>query len=558
MDFDETRLDAVRSRRSIFLIALTTFALSFSALGIAPARAADTEPPADSWQAAAEEASATPAELRSEVSDGSLKLVIVRDVGGSPVIETAHVTSRIELDQKLADLRADPSVLAVDESKVFHVSSTIDAASPENQWALSAISASESVSGGSGVVVAVVDTGVDANHPDLQGQVLPGEDFVDGAKESTNSCVLKSDSLVGQNDSNGHGTFVAGIIAARGLFVQGVASGVKILPIRALDLNGIGSNFNVACGIIYAVNHGADIINLSLGTTERDATTAAAISYAHQQGVVVIAAAGNNADACNKFIRNIPNYPAAEPNSSVVGVAAIEPDGTRARYSTWGPQVDIAAPGSSITSTFTNNAYGVASGTSMAAPHVAAVAALVLEKNPDLTPDEIYARLISSAFNPLGAYSESLGHGVVNARAALQGVRATSQEVFSGTKPANLSMPACILSEIEQQAREKAAAEEAARVAAEQAEAARVAASLPVVRKSLSVRALSKKRVSVAVAAPPGSRTFIQRKVGKKWRTVVSTTAVPSMVVKVTRAGTYRVRVEIPSGTITSKTVRVR
>jgi regulator of protease activity HflC (stomatin/prohibitin superfamily) len=107
-------------------------------------------------------------------------------------------------------------------------------------------------------------------------------------------------------------------------------------------------------------------------------------------------------------------------------------------------------------------------------------------------------------------------------------------------------------------ATDKAAADKLAADQAAAAEAARIAASLPVVRKSLAVRALNKKRISVSVAAPSGSKTFVQRKVGKKWRNVVSITAVPSMVVKVSRAGTYRVRIVIPTGTITSKTVRVK
>jgi hypothetical protein len=107
-------------------------------------------------------------------------------------------------------------------------------------------------------------------------------------------------------------------------------------------------------------------------------------------------------------------------------------------------------------------------------------------------------------------------------------------------------------------AAEKAAADKLAADQAAAAGAAKVAASLPVVKKSLKVKGLKKKRVFVSVAAPSGSKTFIQQKVGKRWRTVVSTTAVPSMVVKVSKAGTYRVRIVIPTGTITSKTVRVR
>jgi hypothetical protein len=191
----------------------------------------------------------------------------------------------------------------------------------------------------------------------------------------------------------------------------------------------------------------------------------------------------------------------------------------------------------------------------MASPHVAAVAALILKANPAFGPNEVYDRLTSTAFNPGNAYSQTLGHGIVNAAAALTGTRASTQETFSGTKPANLPIPACILAEIEQEASDRAAAE---RAAAEKAAADALAASLPVVKKSLKVKALKKKRISIKVAAPTGSKTLVQRKVGKKWRTVITTTAVPSMVVKVSKSGSYRVRIVIPTGTINSKTYRVR
>ena len=561
----------VRPRRSIFLIAVTSFALTLTTLGIAPASAADPIPADGSWQATAEAASATPAELKAEVADGSLNLVVVRDVDGIPTIETAHLTSRIELTEKLADWRADPSVLAIDESKIVRVSSTVNAASVSDQWSLSAISASTTVTGGNGVVVAVIDSGVDASHPDLQGQVINGVDYRDGisfvgSDGLIDSCISYTDNLnpskpnhpdFGKYDPTGHGTHVAGIIAGKGIGIQGVASGAQIMPIRVIGPSGTGDSSDVACGILFAVENGADVINMSLGGTESDAATAAAVAYAHEQGLVVVAAAGNNADHCTKSLRNLTNYPAAEPN--VIGVAAIEPDGTHAGYSTNGPQVDIAAPGSSIRSTYKDNSYAIASGTSMAAPHVSAVAALLLERNPTFTPDQIFNRLTTSAYNPTNAYSQTLGYGIVNASAALTGTRAITQETFSGFKPANLATPACILAEIEQ-----AAAADAARAAAPApaapapAPVAAPVAAPPVAVEVIGISNVVKRKFTLTVDSPAGSKTWIQRKSGKKWVTLKKVNSKSRSVVKVSKSGTYRIQIVGPSRKVISSPFKVK
>jgi hypothetical protein len=203
----------------------------------------------------------------------------------------------------------------------------------------------------------------------------------------------------------------------------------------------------------------------------------------------------------------------------------------------------------------------------MATPFVAGLAALILSVDQDLRFSDVASIITTSAIDKGAAgFDPIYGFGLINAPAAIQKAQEASPviaaqiaaERAAAAEAARIATEQAAAAESARVAAEQAAAAESARIAAEQAAAAEVAASLPVVKKSLKVKALKKKRVSVAVAAPSGSKTFVQRKVGKKWRTVVSTTAVPSMVVKVTRAGTYRVRVEIPTGTITSKTVRVK
>ena len=589
----------VRPRRSIFLIAVTSFALTFTTLGATSATASDVDSAADSWQVVAEEASATPAELRAEIADGSLKLVVVRDVGGSPVIETAFLRSRAELDKTLADLRSDPSVISVEpESQVKSLSSPPYFTS---QWGLTTVD-SASVSGstqGSGILVAVIDSGVDANNPDLSGRVIDGVDYRDGFSYLNyetyliDNCVSYTDADYsgtgrtkpehadfGKYDPNGHGTHVAGIIASNGIGVKSVAPQARIMPVRVLSDKGTGDMSDVACGVIYAANNGAHVINMSLGSDEDSPALRAAVAYAITKDVVVVAASGNDGTS------GVPLYPASLPD--VIGVGAISNNAgqTIASFSNRGDLVDVVAPGVGIWSTcsaayFTwtdakdgpqqspcknfdgDSMYESLSGTSMATPFVAGLAALILSIDQNLRFSDVASIITSSAIDKGSAgYDQIYGFGLINAPAAIQ----KSQE-FSAIVAAQIASEQAAAAEAARVASAQAAAAkqaaeaESARVAAEQAaaaEAARVAASLPVVKKSLKIKALSKKRISVAVAAPSGSKTIVQRKVGSKWRTIVTTTAVPSMVVKVSKAGTYRVQVEIPTGTVTSKSYKVK
>lgn len=252
-------------------------------------------------------------------------------------------------------------------------------------WALQRIGVPNawSLSDGSGVVVAVLDSGVSATHPALSGQVLPGKDFVNEPADS--------------GDDAGHGTFTAGIIAAhrspdRGL--AGVAPAATILPIKILDSHGEGSTANFVAGITYAVDHGAKVINISASGVVNSQPLANAVQYAEDHGAVVVASAGNQANG-------EMTYPAAYP--SVLAVTASQPDDTVAPFSSYGPYVDLAAPGVDIQSTWWDptkgDTYITASGTSAAAAYVSGVAALILSARPDLSPAQVRQLLTETALD---------------------------------------------------------------------------------------------------------------------------------------------------------------
>lgn len=287
------------------------------------------------------------------------------------------------------------------------------AAAPANdtrragQWALDRLRAEDlwaQAAGGevalTGVTVAVVDSGV-APHPDLAGVVRSGTDYV-------------ADGGDGSADGDGHGTHVAGVVAAvanNKLGVAGLAPGVRILPVRVLDDEGSGWTSDIARGIVYAADHGADVINLSLGGPYSSAT-ATAVKYAIDRGAVVLAAAGNERDEGNPV-----TYPAAHPG--VVGVAASDESDAIASFSNTGGYVDLAAPGVRIDSTVPGG-YARMSGTSMATPYAAAVAAFLAAADPSLGPAQLAQVLTDTAVDLLQpGRDDAAGHGLVDPRAAL-------------------------------------------------------------------------------------------------------------------------------------------
>lgn len=377
----------------------------------------------------------------------------------------AHVV-RLDRKMALADVAAvaaelmarDPSVEYAEPDRIMHKLFTPNDPRYGEQWGYfeatggMRLPAAWDLSTGVGVNVAVIDTGYRA-HADFSGRLLPGYDFIASATIANDGNGRDSDALdtgdavvagecgVGQpasdQSSSWHGTHVAGTVAAatnNGVGVAGVAFGAKLVPVRVLGKCG-GYTSDIADAMIWAsggtvsgiaVNaNKARVLNLSLGGGGAcDATTQAAIDSARSRGTVVVVAAGNaNTNASGSSPANC---------AGVITVAATNRSGGRAYYSNYGAVVDVAAPGGDartagggILSTLNAGAtapgadsYAFYQGTSMATPHVAGVVALMLAKNPNLTPDEVEAKLKSSA-RAFPVACSGCGSGIVDAAAAL-------------------------------------------------------------------------------------------------------------------------------------------
>lgn len=292
--------------------------------------------------------------------------------------------------------------------------------------------------GDSSVVVAVVDSGVQANHPDL-APLVPGYDFVNNDADAA--------------DDEGHGTAVAGIIAAQGnngIGIAGVCWQCKIMPVKVLDARGSGTESWVASGIVWAVDHGADVINLSLGGTSASQTLADAVSYALRLGVVVVAAAGNEGDnLAHPELATTPNYPAAY--SGVVSVGAVNESKARYTFSNHGPWVMVDAPGCTNT-TWLGSLYIVGPdlnnfcGTSTAAPFVAGLAGLARSHNLPATASSVVNAIETKAQLPTPPTSGNSVWGLIDAEAALNDVVSApagpvasfSASALSGTAPVSV------------------------------------------------------------------------------------------------------------------------
>lgn len=282
-------------------------------------------------------------------------------------------------------------------------------ADQETPWGIAQISAdlAWSISTGAGVKVAVIDTGIDKDHTDLV--VTGGELIITNGK-------YRKKGPDNWNDDNGHGTHVAGTIAAvnNNAGVVGVAPDALLYAVKVLDNRGSGYASDVAAGIDWAVSNGMDVANLSLGSSGESLAIRDAVLAAEQAGVVIVAAAGNSGPGSNTVI-----YPAKY--AETIAVAASDIDDNITGFSSRGPEVDITAPGVNILSTTNDGQTGTMSGTSMAAPHVAGVVALVLAQNPALSPAEIKLRLTLTASDiDIAGKDDLSGWGLVNSIAALQ------------------------------------------------------------------------------------------------------------------------------------------
>jgi type VII secretion-associated serine protease mycosin len=298
----------------------------------------------------------------------------------------------------------------------------------DNEWVLAAVQAQDAwtTTRGAGVTVAVLDSGIDPGHTDLTGQVTTGPDFVGGDARP-------GDAYWGQ-----HGTSMASTIAGHGhgpaqsAGVIGVAPDARILSVRVTwdnndpirNLSSAGQSAAgarpgdpVAQGIRYAVDQGAQVINMSFGeaasSSTRVAESDAAIEYAIAHGVVLVASAGNGAQTDNDT-----EYPAAFPG--VIAVAATDRAGHRATFSTHRWTTSVAAPGVEVLEAQAGGGYVIGDGTSPAAALVSGVAALIRSRYPKLTPAQVRDVLERTASHPAGGYTEDVGWGVVQAAAALR------------------------------------------------------------------------------------------------------------------------------------------
>jgi len=286
---------------------------------------------------------------------------------------------------------------------------------------------------GAGVTVAVIDSGVDDRHPQLKGRVRGGADFLDSAGQGRLDCV-------------GHGTGVASIIAAGpprdGGQLRGLAPGARILPVRVSEqrvINGKESGRTVSAttfgaAIRWAVDHDADVLNLSVVLYEDSPAVRSAIEYALAKDVVVVAAVGNSQERGNPR-----PYPAAY--DGVLGVGAIGPDGLRQSYSQVGPFVDVMAPGGQVLVAAPGSGYGVESGTSYATPYVAATAALIRDYR-DISAKEVVRRIIATADPAAGGRdSEAYGAGLVNPYRAVTETIAAGRPERAAPLPRDVADP---------------------------------------------------------------------------------------------------------------------
>jgi thermitase len=288
------------------------------------------------------------------------------------------------------------------------------------QWGLAQIKAAEawdSTTGSSSVTLAIIDTGVDLDHPDLQANIVSGYDYVN------------FDDFA--DDDNGHGTHVAGIAAARGNNGQGVAGlnwKASIMPLKILDYRGDGDVFSLAQAILEAADRGAQIINLSLGGScpYNDWTAVQqAIDEATAKGVLVIAASGN---------QGLSSVFCPAALDKVMAVGSTTESDYRSNFSNYGSDLDVVAPGSNIYSTLPGG-YGYKSGTSMATPYVTGLAALIWSLNANLSPEEV-SQIIQTTADDLGSpgWDGTFGYGRINAWRAVSQIETINLTNASGEK----------------------------------------------------------------------------------------------------------------------------
>jgi len=328
----------------------------------------------------------------------------------SPLSNVLLLNLREDVDEKTA-LQAYASLEEVEYAELnylYYIFVTPNDSFFSSQYALysgsyqgiDAIGGWDIEQGSNSIIVAIIDTGIDYTHEDLAGKVIKGYDFVNEDFDP--------------KDDHGHGTHVAGVTAAianNGRGIAGVCPGCSLLAIKAISANGSGANSWIANSIANAVSLGAHVINLSLGGLDRSSTIKLAVEQAYQSGVIIVAASGNDGS-------EVPLYPAAF--AEVIAVGATDRYGDRASFSNYGSHLELTAPGQNIYSTLPGNSYEAWNGTSMASPHAAGLAGLLLSKDPTLTSQQI-RQLMATTAQDLGSSGRDtyFGYGRINALSAL-------------------------------------------------------------------------------------------------------------------------------------------
>ncbi|PRO64268.1 peptidase S8 [Alkalicoccus urumqiensis] len=304
-------------------------------------------------------------------------------------------------DGQAEDLENHPHVVSLEEN------AEVQALNQEEPYGIGQIQSDEAYElgvDGAGMNVAVLDTGIDASHEDLEGNV------VDGYSVFTDS--ENSDPYM---DGNGHGTHVAGTVAAvdNDLGVIGAAPEADLFAVKVLDNDGSGSLAGIAEGLEWSVQNDIDIINMSLGGSTGSSILEEFTDLAYDEGALVVAAAGNSGSGYGFF--NTVGYPARY--DSAMAVAAVDENNQRASFSSTGAEVEIAAPGVGVVSTVPGNDYAALDGTSMASPHVAGAAAQVWQAKPELTNEELRALLNETAETLDSTYYT--GNGLIQVQDAI-------------------------------------------------------------------------------------------------------------------------------------------
>lgn len=304
-------------------------------------------------------------------------------------------------ESMVATLRTSIMVKRV-EKDVIRRATAKPASSETTPWGVDRIDADKAwgTATGSGVKVAVMDTGISLAHPDLKDRISAdcSRNIIDPGKTP--------------EDLNGHGSHVAGTIAAihNSFGVVGVAPNASLCAVQVLSASGSGYCSDIIDGLSWVIGKGIKVANMSYGGSELCSGESEALTLADAAGITLVAAAGNNYGGA-------VDYPAK--HDKVIAVTAVNASGGFASFSSKGLEVDLAAPGVSIPSTYKKAGYKTLSGTSMAAPHVSGVAALVLQRNPGFAPAQVKACLQNTAERLAGLTDEQQGSGLVDAENAV-------------------------------------------------------------------------------------------------------------------------------------------